>query len=57
MDNCHGDAWSDFGLEQRQLMLEATMTAYQDCFLLLMALCVVVRPWVCFIRRVPGRAL
>jgi hypothetical protein len=42
---------------QRPLRLEATMTAYQDCFLLMMVLCVVVMPLVFFIRRVPGRAL
>jgi hypothetical protein len=45
------------GLVQRQLILESTMTAYQDCFLLMTALCVVVMPLVFFIRRAPGRVL
>jgi hypothetical protein len=45
------------GLVQRQLILEATVTAYQDCFLLMTALCVVVMPLVFFIRRAPRRIL
>jgi hypothetical protein len=45
------------GLVQRQLILESTVTAYQDCFLLMTALCVVVMPLVFFIRRAPRRAL
>jgi DHA2 family multidrug resistance protein len=45
------------GLVQRQLILESTVTAYQDCFLLMTALCVVVMPLVFFIRRAPGRVL
>jgi hypothetical protein len=45
------------GLVQRQLLLESTMTAYQDCFLLMTALCVVVMPLVFFIRRAPARLL
>jgi MFS transporter, DHA2 family, multidrug resistance protein len=45
------------GLVQRQLILESTMMAYQDCFLLMTALCVVVMPLVFFIRRAPGRVL
>jgi DHA2 family multidrug resistance protein len=45
------------GLVRRQLILESTVTAYQDCFLLMTALCVVVMPLVFFIRRVPGRVL
>jgi MFS transporter, DHA2 family, multidrug resistance protein len=45
------------GLVQRQLLLESTVTAYQDCFLLMTALCVVVMPLVFFIRRAPGRVL
>ena len=44
------------GLVQRQLLLESTVTAYQDCFLLMTALCVVVMPLVFFIRRAPGRS-
>ena len=43
------------GLVQRQLILESTITAYQDCFLLMTALCVVVMPLVFFIRRAPTR--
>jgi DHA2 family multidrug resistance protein len=39
------------GLVQRQLLLESTITAYQDCFLLMTALCVMVMPLVFFIRR------
>jgi hypothetical protein len=45
------------GLVQRQLILESTVTAYQDCFLLMTTLCVVVMPLVFFIRRAPGRVL
>lgn len=45
------------GMLQRQLMLEATMTAYQDCFLLMTALSIIVMPLVLFIRRVPNRVL
>jgi MFS transporter, DHA2 family, multidrug resistance protein len=45
------------GLVQRQLVLESTVTAYQDCFLLMTALCIVVIPLVFFIRRAPGRVL
>ena len=45
------------GLVQRQLILESTITAYQDCFLLMTALCVVVMPLVLFIRRAPSRLL
>ena len=45
------------GLVQRQLLLESTVTAYQDCFLLMTALCVIVMPLVFFIRRAPGRVL
>jgi DHA2 family multidrug resistance protein len=45
------------GLVQRQLLLESTVIAYQDCFLLMTALCVVVMPLVFFIRRPPGRVL
>jgi DHA2 family multidrug resistance protein len=44
-------------LVQRQLILESTVTAYQDCFLLMTALCVVVMPLVFFIRRAPSRAV
>jgi hypothetical protein len=44
-------------LVQRQLILESTVTAYQDCFLLMTALCIVVMPLVFFLRRVPGRVL
>jgi hypothetical protein len=42
------------GLVQRHLILEATVTAYQDCFLLMTALCLVVMPLVFFMRR-PSR--
>jgi hypothetical protein len=45
------------GLVQRQLMLDSTVTAYQDCFLLMTALCVAVMPLVFFIRRAPRRVL
>jgi len=43
------------GLLQRHLSLEATVTAYQDCFLLMTLLCVVVMPLVFFLRRPSGR--
>lgn len=36
---------------QRQLGLEATVEAYQDCFMLVTVLCVVVMPLVWFLRR------
>jgi nitrate reductase gamma subunit len=39
------------GLLQRRLLQEATLTAYQDCFLLMTLLCVVVLPLVFFMRR------
>jgi len=45
------------GLVQRQLMLESTVTAYQDCFLLMTALGVIVMPLVFFIRRAPRQVL
>jgi DHA2 family multidrug resistance protein len=45
------------GLVQRQLMLESTIAAYQDCFLLMTALCVIVMPLVFFIRRAPRQVL
>jgi DHA2 family multidrug resistance protein len=45
------------GLVQRQLILESTVTAYQDCFLLMTALCVIVMPLVFFIRRAPRQVL
>jgi DHA2 family multidrug resistance protein len=45
------------GLLQRQLTLEATVMGYQDCFLLMTALCIAVMPLVLFIRRAPGRAV
>jgi hypothetical protein len=57
MDNCQGDAWSVLELMQRQLMFEATVTAYQVCSLLMTALCVVVTPLVLSIRWVPERVL
>jgi hypothetical protein len=43
-------------LLQRHLLQEATLTAYQDSFLLMMALCVIVMPLVFFIRRPPSRS-
>jgi DHA2 family multidrug resistance protein len=43
------------GILQRHLSLEATVTAYQDCFLLMTILCVVVMPLVFFLRRPSGR--
>jgi MFS transporter, DHA2 family, multidrug resistance protein len=45
------------GLVQRQLLLESTVLAYQDCFLLMAALCVLVMPLVFFIRRAPRQVL
>jgi DHA2 family multidrug resistance protein len=45
------------GLLQRQLLLEATVTAYQDCFLLMTGLCIAVMPLVFFMRRPSGRAV
>jgi len=44
-----------FGLLQRHLVQEATLTAYQDCFLLMTALCVVTMPLALFMRRRPSR--
>ena len=44
-------------LVQRQLLLESAITAYQDCFLLMTALCVIVMPLVFFIRRAPRQVL
>jgi DHA2 family multidrug resistance protein len=41
-------------LLQRHLGLEATVTAYQDCFMLVTALCLVVMPLVWFLRRQPA---
>ncbi len=38
-------------LLQRHLMQEATIAAYQDCFMVVTALCVVVMPLVLFLRR------
>jgi hypothetical protein len=38
-------------LLQRHLIQEATIAAYQDCFMVVMALCVVVMPLVLFLRR------
>jgi len=38
-------------LLQRHLMQEATIAAYQDCFIVVTALCVVVMPLVLFLRR------
>lgn len=45
------------GLLQRHLLQEATITAYQDSFLLMTALCVIVMPLVLFMRRPPSRFL
>lgn len=45
------------GLLRRHLIQEATITAYQDTFLLMMLLCVVVMPLVIFMRRPPARIL
>jgi DHA2 family multidrug resistance protein len=36
---------------QRHLVQEATIAAYQDCFMVVTALCVVVMPLVLFLRR------
>lgn len=41
-------------LLQRHLMQEATIAAYQDCFIVVTALCVVVMPLVLFLRRQPA---
>jgi len=41
-------------LLQRHLMQEATIAAYQDCFVVVTALCVVVMPLVLFLRRQPA---
>ena len=38
-------------LLQRHLVQEATIAAYQDCFMVVTALCVVVMPLVLFLRR------
>jgi DHA2 family multidrug resistance protein len=43
------------GLLQRHLLLEATLTAYQDCFLLMTMLGVVAMPLVFFLRYPAGR--
>jgi hypothetical protein len=43
------------GILQRHLLLEATVTAYQDCFLLMTILCILVIPLVFFLRRPSGR--
>jgi MFS transporter, DHA2 family, multidrug resistance protein len=50
-------ALKTLGLLQRQLLLEATVTAYQDCFLLMTSLCIAVMPLVFFMRRPSGRLL
>jgi DHA2 family multidrug resistance protein len=36
---------------QRHLVQQATVAAYQDCFLLVVALCLIVMPFVLFLRR------
>ena len=41
-------------LLQRHLVQEATIAAYQDCFVVVTALCVVVMPLVLFLRRQPA---
>jgi DHA2 family multidrug resistance protein len=41
-------------LLQRHLTQEATIAAYQDCFMVVTALCVVVMPFVLFLRRQPA---
>ena len=41
-------------LLQRHLVQEATIAAYQDCFMVVTALCVVVMPLVLFLRRPPA---
>ena len=38
-------------LLQRHLVQEATIAAYQDCFMVVTALCVVIMPLVLFLRR------
>ena len=38
-------------LLQRHLLQEATIVAYQDCFVLVTVLCVVIMPFVLFLRR------
>ena len=38
-------------LLQRYLVQEATIAAYQDCFMVVTALCVVVMPLVLFLQR------
>jgi hypothetical protein len=40
-------------LLQRHLVQQATVAAYQDCFLLVVALCLAVMPLVVFLRRRP----
>jgi hypothetical protein len=42
------------GLLQQHLLQEATIAAYQDCFLLMAALCVIVMPLVFLMRRRPS---
>jgi MFS transporter, DHA2 family, multidrug resistance protein len=44
-------------LLQRHLLLEASVIAYQDCFLLMTSLCIVVMPLVFFMRRSAGRVV
>jgi MFS family permease len=44
-------------LLQQHLLLEASVIAYQDCFLLMTTLCIVVMPLVFFMRRSAGRAV
>jgi hypothetical protein len=44
-------------LVQWQLTRESTVTAYQDCFLLMTAWCIIVMPLVYFIRRAPRQGL
>jgi DHA2 family multidrug resistance protein len=41
-------------LLQRHLIQEATIAAYQDCFMVVTALCVMVMPLVLFLRRQPA---
>jgi MFS transporter, DHA2 family, multidrug resistance protein len=41
-------------LLQQHLMQEATIAAYQDCFMMMTVLCVVVMPLVLFLRRQPA---
>ncbi len=45
------------GFLQRHLLQEATIGAYQDCFLLMTLLCILVIPLVFFMRRPPSRFL